>query len=396
MKAHPHAFNFSERPFLVIWETTRACDLACVHCRAEAEPNPKPDELTHEEALDLVSQVRKMKTPILVFSGGDPLKRKDLPELIRYAKSLGLRTGAIPAATPALTPDSIRSLKDSGLDQIAFSLDSAVSEEHDRFRQVPGVFERTLQSVRYANERGLAVQINSLVNVHNEKQLELLIRLVEGLDIVFWEVFFLVPVGRGKELPLMSAQKFEEAFSKIYDLSQKASFVIKITEAPQYRRYYIEQRMREQGIDSRRLRLEEINLPAYLTRAKGPGGSIGRAPQGVNAGKGFVFISYNGEVLPSGFLPLSGGSIRRRSLAEIYQNAPLFRELRDPSRLKGRCGICPYREVCGGSRSRAYALTGDYLEEDSACVYQPAPPPNEPLRDSIQCCCREAAKQAIG
>lgn len=367
-----HGFDFSERPFLVIWETTRACDLACVHCRASADPNPAPDELTHEEALSLVRGVREMGTPIIVFSGGDCLKRTDLPDLIRQGKSLGLRTGAIPAVTPALTYERILELKACGLEQIAFSLDAARAEDHDAFRRTSGVFDRTLECVRWAKECGLAVQINSLVNVHNTTQLDELVGLIEKLDIVFWEVFFLVPVGRGKELPLMSAERFEEAFEKIYALSQRVQTVIKITEAPHYRRFCFEKELAKQGIRSDRVEWDKVSMPAYLKRDAGPRGSIGHAPQGVNAGKGFIFVSYRGDVMPSGFLPLAAGNVREKSLKEIYRNSPLLKELRDPSLLKGRCGICPYREICGGSRSRAYALTGDYLEEDPCCVYEPA------------------------
>lgn len=370
MAPHPGGFDFSERPFLVIWETTRACDLACVHCRASADPNPSPEELTHEEALRLIREVRQMGTPILIFSGGDPLKRKNLEELIKYAKSLGLRTGAIPAVTPALTLDRIQALKNSGLDQIAFSLDSAIPEEHDRFRRVSGVFRHTLESVRCAHECGLAVQINSLVNVHNIETLDPLVNLVESLGVVFWEVFFLVPVGRGKELTLMDALKFEEAFRKIYELSQRVSFVIKVTEAPHYRRFCVEMEMKKAGLDPKKLKKEEIDLPAYLKRREGPKATVGHAPSGVNAGKGFVFVSHQGEVFPSGFLPLEAGNLRTQSLPEIYRDSPLMQNLRNADLLKGRCGLCPFREICGGSRSRAYAITGDYLAEDPACAYQ--------------------------
>lgn len=375
MKVTPHGFDFNERPFLIIWETTRACDLACVHCRASADPNPAPDELSHEEAIHLIDEVKAIGTPILIFSGGDPLKRADLPDLIRYAKSLKLRTGTIPAVTPNLTYEKMKVLKEAGLDQIAFSLDAARAEDHDVFRRVDGVFKRTLESVKMANELGLAVQINSLVNVHNQEKFEELITLVESLEIVFWEVFFLVPVGRGKELPLMSAPKFEEAFEKIYALSKRAPFLIKITEAPQYRRFYIEKELEAQGVDLKKVRQGLIDLPEYLKKASGPKGSIGRAPSGVNSGKGFIFISHQGEVMPSGFLPIPSGNIRKESLSKIYREAPMMKKLRDTSLLKGRCGICPYKEICGGSRSRAFALTGDILAEDPCCDYLPISEP---------------------
>jgi len=365
------AFDFNQRPFLVIWETTRACDLACVHCRAEANPRPEPDELSHEEALRLVREVREMGAPILVFSGGDPLKRSDLNELLRYAKSLGLRTGTIPAVTPNLTRERLVKLKEIGLDQIAFSLDAASAKVHDEFRRVQGVFDRTLEAVRWANELGMNVQINSLINLHNLERIDELVKLIEKLNIVFWEVFFLVPVGRGKELTLLSAPKFEEAFEKIYQLSQHCKFVIKVTEAPHYRRFIFEKEMAKRGVELRTLSDISSRLPAFMVQAHGPRGSIGHSPQSVNSGKGFIFISYRGDVFPSGFLPVLAGSVRKQNLSEIYRNSPVLRELRDSSLLKGKCGLCVYKDMCGGSRSRVYALTGDYLEADLSCAYDP-------------------------
>ena len=366
-----NSFNFNERPFLVIWETTRACDLACVHCRAEANPLPEPDELSHEEALRLIREVREMGTPILVFSGGDPLKRKDLDELLRYAKSLGLRTGTIPAVTPNLTKKRLSELKETGLDQVAFSLDAATAKVHDEFRRVAGVFDRTLEAVRWANELGLNVQINSLINIHNLERIDELVGLIGDLKIVFWEVFFLVPVGRGKELTVLEAPKFEEAFEKIYQLNQRCKFVIKVTEAPHYRRFSFEKEMAKRGVDIRTASNLSARLPSFMVQAHGPGGSIGHSPQSVNAGKGFILISYRGDVFPSGFLPVQAGSIREKNLSDIYRNSPVLRELRDTSLLKGKCGICLYKDMCGGSRSRAYAVTGDYLEEDLSCAYDP-------------------------
>ena len=364
-------FDFDQKPFLVCWETTNACDLACVHCRASAQPEPAPDELNFEESMRLVREVHEMGTPILIFTGGDPLKKKRLDDLIRYAKSLGLKTGAIPAVTPLLTETRIRELKEAGLDQIAFSLDAPNAADHDAFRKTPGVFAKTLESVKIAKACGLSPQINSLVNVHNSRQLDEFIALVESLPIVFWEVFFLVPTGRGADLNLLSAEKFDEAFEKIYELQKRARFVIKVTEAQHYRKYVFEQKLLERGIDPRTIDLGQITLPELLHRAEGPEGSIGLAPKGVNSGKGFLFISSRGEVFPSGFLPLKAGDLRNRKLAEIYRNSPLLKELRDPSLLKGKCGICSYKDFCGGSRSRAYAVTGDYLAEEPCCSYQP-------------------------
>lgn len=371
----PHSytgFDFSKRPFLVIWETTHACDLACVHCRLSACSLPDPNELTHEEGIKLIRDVKEMKTPILIFSGGDCLKRKDLPDLIQFANSIGLRTGAIPAATPLLTGEKIVQLKAAGLSQIAFSLDAAKPEEHDAFRRTEGVFKRTIEFIKMAHEYGLNVQINSLVNIHNQESFNELIALIKDLPIVFWEVFFLVPIGRGKDIPLLDAQKFEEAFKKIYDLNQRAAFVIKVTEAPHYRRFAIEREMEKRGVDPESVRTGEFSLPDFFKKSTGRHGGIGLAPMGVNSGKGFLFVSDSGKVMPSGFLPIPVGNVRENSLSDLYQNSSLLKELREPSLLKGRCGICPYKNICGGSRSRAYALTGDYLSEDPCCLYQPA------------------------
>ncbi len=361
------AFDFSKRPFLAIWESTRACDLACVHCRASAEPEPAPDELNAEEALRLVDQVADSGTPIFILSGGDCLKRPDLLDLIRRGKSRKLRVGAIPAVTPALTEKRLQEMKDAGLDQVAFSLDSADPVTHDAFRRVSGVFEKTLEAVRIANRIGLRTQINSLINVHNQDSLDQLIALVRGLGIVFWEIFFLVPMGRGQELPLMTADRFEETFAKIYALGKEVRFVIKVTEAPHYRRFCYERAL-EEGSASADISKHEMPDAPLRQEVRG---AIGRAPSGVNSGKGFLFINYRGDVMPSGFLPIVGGNIREKSVSEIYRDAPIFRELRDTSLLKGRCGICVYKDICGGSRARAHALTGDYLAEDPCCSYQP-------------------------
>jgi radical SAM protein len=366
------SFDFGQKPFLVIWETTHACDLACLHCRASAEPEALPGELNHEEARELIRQVRDMGTPIFIFSGGDPLKREGLAELVEYAKSVGLRTGAIPAASPLLTKAKVLDLGRAGLDQVAFSLDADNAEEHDAFRKTAGAFERTLEAIRYAQEAGMAVQVNSLINLHNLEQFDRLIAFIRQLNIVFWEVFFLVPTGRGIDLSVIAAAKFEEAFEKIYQLNRTAPFVIKVTEAQHYRRFCIEKELLEKGLSVSGLDPSVLELPDYLRRAVGPRQSMGHAPSGVNSGKGFMFVSCQGNIFPSGFLPISAGNVRTQNLEATYRTSPVFLKLRDTSLLKGRCGICPYREICGGSRSRAYAMTGDYLAEDPCCAYVPA------------------------
>jgi len=363
--------DFHQAPFIVIWETTQACDLACVHCRAKAQPLPLPGELSHEEGLALLDEIADMGAKICVLSGGDPLKRADLLDLIRHGKSKRLRMATIPAATPLLTRDVVQTLKDSGLDQIALSLDASTPEAHDRCRGVPGAFQKTMEAIQWAHDAQLPLQINSVITQHNFDDVDQLIELVQRLGVVFWEVFFLVPVGRGADIPGLSAEQYEQVFAKLYQVARSAPFIVKVTEALHFRRYYYEQRLRELGIDPQQLAWDGVELPPELRQLEGPRGSIGQAPQAVNAGKGFVFVAYNGEVYPSGFLPLSAGNVRTIPLRTIYQISPLFQALRDPNRLKGRCGACEYRAICGGSRSRAYAMTGDYLAEEPCCAYRP-------------------------
>ncbi len=363
--------DFNQAPFIVIWETTQACDLACVHCRAKAQPLPLPGELSHEEGRALLDEIAGMGTKVCVLSGGDPLKRADLLDLIRHGKSRRLRMATIPAATPLLTRDVVQALKDAGLDQMALSLDASTPEAHDRFRGVDGAFQKTMEALCWAHETQLPVQINTVMSQHNFDEVDQLIELVQRLGVVFWEVFFLVPVGRGADIPGLSAEQYEQVFAKLYHVARSAPFIVKVTEALHFRRYYYERRLQELGIDPQQLTWDGVELPPELRQFEGPRGSIGQAPQAVNAGKGFVFVAYNGEVYPSGFLPLSAGNVRITPLRAIYQTSPLFQALRDPNCLKGRCGACEYRAICGGSRSRAYAVSGDPLAEEPCCAYLP-------------------------
>ncbi len=357
------ALDFAQRPFLVIWETTQACDLACVHCRASAQPARHPLELSTGDAQRLIEEVAALQAPVFVLTGGDPLKRADVFELVEYATVRGVRTSLTPSATPLLTREAIRELQRRGLARLAISLDGPTAAIHDNFRRVPGSFECTLRAVRWARELGLPVQINTTITKHNLGQLDQVIALLETLDIVLWSVFFLVPTGRGQNIDLISAEEFEQVFEKLYRTAQRASFDIKSTEAQHYRRFLLQRRVEER----RQGRASAKSLPFGGVTSDG----IGRAPNGINDGKGFVFVSHVGEVFPSGFLPISAGNVRRRGLAELYRHSPLFTALRDPSRLEGKCGVCEFRDICGGSRARAYALTGNPFAEEPCCVYQP-------------------------
>lgn len=364
----PGATDFDRAPFLLIWEVTQACGLACRHCRAEAVDTRHPLELTTDEGRKLIDDTVEMGTRIIVFSGGDPFQRADLEDLIRHAKSRKMRTGTIPAATERVTPERILSMKGAGLDQFALSLDGHTAQQHDTFRGIQGAFDATLAAAKRVRDAGMALQINTVFGTWNYESFDELCALVEGLGIAFWEVFFLVPTGRGTDLECLKPEKYELLFAKIYALQKRAPFIVKITEAPHYRMFVAEAEKKNRAAEAGPVGQRVKHL---LARETGPGGSMGQAPKGVNSGKGFVFVSHVGEIFPSGFLPIRAGNVRTDALADIYRNSEVFRALRDPRRLKGRCGRCNYNDLCGGSRSRAYALTGDYLAEDEACSYVP-------------------------
>lgn len=363
------AVDFDQAPFLVIWETTQACALACRHCRASARPGRDPLELTTDEGRRLIDGTADMGTPIIVFSGGDPLSRPDLPDLIAHAKRHGLRAATIPAATDALDRDAVLRIRDAGADQMALSLDFPDAPSHDAFRGVPGAFRKTMDAVGWAHDLGLPLQVNTTLCGLNADRLEEMAEFVGGLDIVFWEVFFLVPMGRGAMLGGLSASQCERLFDVIHRAQTSRRFVVKVTEAPHYRRHVA---LRQNG--GRPAAPGPVTqMPAMLTRSEGPGHTIGLAPRGVNAGNGFLFVSHQGDVYPSGFLPLKAGNVRQEPLASIYREHELFLALRDPARLKDRCGRCEFRRICGGSRARAFALTGDAFATDPWCAYEPRP-----------------------
>ncbi len=357
--------NFDERPFIVIWETTQACDLACVHCRACAQPFRNSQELSTEEAKKLIDEIAAMQAPLFVMTGGDPLKRPDIYQLVEYAAGKGIRPSLTPSATPLLTKEAVEKLKESGLARLAISLDGPTATIHDSFRKVAGSFQWTLDAVQYAHEVGLPVQINTTITRHNLQYLDAMIALVERLGVVLWSVFFLVPTGRGQNIDLLSAEEFEQVFEKLYETSKRVLFDIKSTEAQHYRRFLLQKRteMRRQGS------VPSEKMPHFLGISSSDG--IGRAPKGINDGKGFVFISHLGEVFPSGFLPVSAGNVRKESLADLYRNSPLFVELRNTANLEGKCGRCEFKEICGGSRARSHALTGNLFAEEPCCVYEP-------------------------
>ena len=368
--------NYDETPFLAIWEVTQSCDLACKHCRAAAQPIAHPEQLSTAESKGLIDQIAAMGVPIFIFTGGDPLKRPDLYELIRYGAEKNVKIAVTPSATPLLTRDAIFKMKEAGVVRLGISLDGSSPEIHDVFRGLPGAWARTIQAVEWAAEAGLPIQVHSTISRHNAHDLDNLCALFEKLAIVMWNVFFLVPVGRGQLADLLSGEEFEQVFGKIYELSHRVSFQIKTTEAMHYRRYLLQHNLEERKMGhghpgghpvAGAIAEYEPGAPKADAQTR----THGWATRRVNDGKGFMFISHTGNVYPSGFLPIHAGNIRETPLGDIYRNAPIFKALRDTSRLEGKCGACEYKEICGGSRARAYALTGDPLAQEPCCIYQP-------------------------
>ncbi|HZU07849.1 MAG TPA: TIGR04053 family radical SAM/SPASM domain-containing protein [Chloroflexota bacterium] len=346
-----HGIDLARQAYVVIWEITRACALACRHCRASAQRRRDPRELTTAEGYALIDQIAVWGVPILVLTGGDPLLRPDCFELIAYGNSRGVGVSFSPSATARLDRTALRRARDAGLRRIALSLDGSTAAVHDAFRQVRGVYTRTLRAIREAQEMGLSVQLHTTVSRHNLADLPALAELVSALRPVLWSLFFLVPTGRARVTDMLDAAEHEQVLTWLCALREQVPFDVKTTEAPYFRRLLL-----QRGAALRR--------PA-------PDG-LARPTAAINDGKGFCFVSHVGEVCPSGFLPLAAGNVRQTPLPVLYQQSPLFRALRDPTRLRGKCGLCEFREVCGGSRAKAYALTGDYLAADPCCAYRPS------------------------
>ncbi|OIJ18467.1 radical SAM/SPASM domain-containing protein [Anaerobacillus alkalidiazotrophicus] len=349
--------NYDENPFIVIWEVTRACALKCLHCRAEAQYKADPRQLSFEEGKKLIDEIATMDNPLFVFTGGDPLMRPDLYELAKYAiEEKKLPVSMTPSATPKVTKKAIDQAKEVGLSRWAFSLDGSTAEIHDHFRGTKGSFDLTMKGIDYLKELNIPIQINTTVSKYNVDDLPAMAEKVKEMNAVLWSVFFLIPTGRGMEKDMISADEHEEVMKWLFEIQQSMPYGVKATEAPHYRRVAIQEKKR-------------LNLKA--TEGNKRLDTLGRAPKGVNDGDGFVFISHIGDVYPSGFLPVKCGNVREKPLPEIYRDNPVFRDLRNKTLLKGKCGACEYKGICGGSRARAFALTGDYLESDPYCAYIP-------------------------
>ncbi|MCL4530856.1 MAG: TIGR04053 family radical SAM/SPASM domain-containing protein [Chloroflexi bacterium] len=351
--------DFDMAPFTIAWEVTRACAYACVHCRADAQHHRDPRELSTDEAKALIERLAAFgNNPILIFTGGDPMMRPDLFELITYAAERGLRCSLTPTATALPTKERLEKAREAGIRRVALSLDAPRAEIHDDFRKVKGSWQRTMDTLHCAHDVGLSVQVNTTVAKHNIDILHEMVPFIQEVGAVQWSVFFLVPTGRAMREQMVTAEQHEKVFNWLYDLSQNAPFDIKSTAAPMYRRVAIE-----------RKRAENTDQPVTFQSAGFQyADGLHRPTKGVNDGNGFLFISHIGEIQPSGFLPVTAGMVRENDIVDVYRNSQIFKDLRNPDKYKGVCGTCEYRDVCGGQRGRAYGITGDYLESDPACV----------------------------
>lgn len=347
--------DYASTPLNVYWEMTQSCALACRHCRAEAMLAAHPGQLSTAEGKALLRQVADFgePRPQVILTGGDPLQRPDLFELIDEAVRLGVSVSITPAATPRLTYRVLEQLRQHGVAGLGLSLDGAAAERHDAIRGIDGCFERTIQAARWAAELGIPLQVNTLVAAETAADLPAVFELLKGLRVARWSLFFLISVGRGRVLEALSPEQGEALMRWVYATSRVAPFAVATTEAPSYRRVALEL-MRAEGLSPAEIK----QTPAYRGF-------------GIRDGHGIVFVSHTGDICPAGFLPLAAGNVRRDSLPEVYRSAPLFASLHQPSGFTGKCGSCDHRVICGGSRSRAFAASGDPLAEDPFCPYQP-------------------------
>lgn len=345
------------RPLQVTWEMTTARDWTSTQVRVSSRVPRDPREFSTAEAFHLIEEVAAMHVPLLVLTGGDPLRRQDLFPVIEFASRRSVRTSLTLLPTPLLSAQVLADLKDSGLMRVAFWLHGSTPALHDSYWKVPRSYRRTLEAVEACHETGLPVQINTILAKRNFHDFDSMIELLTRLDVALWNLIFMVPANQEQSLELLSAEEHEQVFGWLDAASRRVHFQIKTTEGQHYERYLLQQRVRASH--------------GRLSDAE----AFQVTPKGVNEGRGYVFVDHHGEVYPSRYLPVSAGNVTMQKLSEVYCDSPLFVSLRDSSRLKGKCGRCPAGKVCGGSRARAYVMTGDLFAADPCCAYQPASQP---------------------
>lgn len=360
--------DFGSRPILVFWESTKACALTCRHCRASAIPEPPPGELSHEEALAFLESLRGFgrPPPVLVMTGGDALERPDLLPLLERAQELHVPVALAPSVTPRLFEGPLAEIRRRGVKTVSISLDGACAATHEGIRQVENHFAATLAALRLLRSHGFVVQVNTVVMRDTVDELPTVARIVRDAGAAVWEVFFLVPTGRGTELEELTPEENEEVCHLLYDAS-RYGFVVRTVEAPFFRRIV---EWRREGTPPPTGALYRRLVRELRGLLGGPDGDSRAQTKATRDGKGIVFVSNRGDVYPAGFLPVAVGNVKRESLVAIYRESPLLHDIR-AARFQGRCGACEYRDLCGGSRARAFAASGNPLGEDPACAFQP-------------------------
>lgn len=349
-------------PHIVAWESTVACNLACVHCRATAQTTPAPDELTTKEVFSVIDQLAEFGQPIFVISGGEPLLRPDVFDIAAYGSQRGLRVAVSPNGT-LLTAEAIRNLKEAGVKRISVSIDGSTAERHDAIRGVPGAFDGAMAGLAACRQAGLGFQLNTTVMRQTRDDLSAVRDLAVLIGAEAWHVFMLVPTGRAKIDDEVSPQEYEEILHEIYRMTTESPIPIRVTCGPHFMRIVAQHRRPGE---------QQPNLLRPRGSSSGHPGGLDRTTRGCLAGDGYCFISYRGDVTPCGYFPVVAGNVRERPFRDIYLDSPLFRSLRDLASYMGKCGACEFVRVCGGCRARAYSLTGDYLAEEPYCIHQPA------------------------
>lgn len=402
---HPHHLAGENKVRLVFWEVTKGCNLRCIHCRATATQLSSPTDLATRNALEIIDQIAAAANPILVLSGGEPLYRSDIFQLARHATDKGLRVALATNGT-LVTKDVARMIVDAGVRRVSISLDGADAATHDTFRGIPGAFDAAVHGLRNLKALGMSVQINMTIARHNAHQLPDVLQLARNLGADALHTFLLVPVGCGVDIAseqMVPPEEYERMLNWFYDQSLTGGIELKATCAPHYFRVVRQRRAADRRAAEAIARIApapseavptqaaigptEMTMPGstgIAIKAHGVGQAVGHPgghPSDLNAmtkgclaGTGVCFISHEGEVYPCGYLPVIAGDLRKQTFRDIWENSQVFHELRDTNNLKGKCGCCEFRNVCMGCRARAYAATGDFMDEEPSCVYQPHTP----------------------
>ncbi len=350
---------------MIAWEVTRACNLDCIHCRAAAVDEPLPGEFTTEEAMRFLDEVASFSRPVIILTGGEPLLRKDIFDIAAYGTSLGIKMVMAPNGT--LVDEKVaRKLPEVGITHVSISLDGSSPQIHDTFRQVKGAYEGAIRGINYLKKAGVSFQINTTVTKHNLEDLPNILKVVKKLKAAAWHIFLLVPTGRAKDMKdeEISPENYEKALNWLYEVQRDEHIFVKPTCAPHYYRIF-RQRMKE---EERKVELSSLPKPGTGRQAHQ---ALEAMTRGCLGGITFCFVSYLGDVYPCGYLELLAGKVREEGIKKVWEDSELFQNLRDYSKLKGKCGICEYKKICGGCRARAHAISGDYLGEEPYCIYTP-------------------------